>query len=194
MGEYRLTLSLTLQCAYITVVYWTFRTGYRHLFSVRFTIFGFSRDIFLMRRDTIMFLSFDSSSTYSRSPIKTLAVITAASLMLMATMAMGKASERIAVVVDQAKVLQLPPNTATIIVGNPMIADVTMINRNQQMILTGKSFGQTNMIALDAKGNSVGESTVVVKGHRHGVVVQRGNGTANLFLPAALPAHGNNRR
>jgi len=84
------------------------------------------------------------------------------------------ANERISVVLDQAKVLELPPNTATIIVGNPMIADVTMINRNRQLILTGKSYGQTNMIALDARGNSVGESTLVVVGHAHGLVVQRG--------------------
>jgi Flp pilus assembly secretin CpaC len=84
------------------------------------------------------------------------------------------AADNIAVVLDQAKVLQLPPNTATIIVGNPLIADVTMINRNTQLILTGKSFGRTNMIALDKKGNSVGESTVIVQPARTGLIVQRG--------------------
>lgn len=86
----------------------------------------------------------------------------------------AQAADRINVVLDQAKVLQLPPNTATIIVGNPLIAGVTMINRNTQLILTGKSFGQTNMIALDSKGNSVGESSIVVKGSKTGLLVQRG--------------------
>ncbi|MGE3644889.1 MAG: pilus assembly protein N-terminal domain-containing protein [Beijerinckiaceae bacterium] len=86
----------------------------------------------------------------------------------------ASAADRIDVILDQAKVLQLPPATATVIVGNPLIADVTMINRNTQLILTGKSFGQTNMIALDAKGNSVGESNVVVRAPSHGLVVQRG--------------------
>lgn len=98
----------------------------------------------------------------------------AATIAVTGSVSVSQAADRISVVVDQAKVLQLPPKTATIIVGNPMIADVTMINRNQQMILTGKSFGQTNMIALDAKGNSVGESTVIVKGQSTGLVVQRG--------------------
>lgn len=84
------------------------------------------------------------------------------------------ADERINVVLDQAKVLQLPANTVTIILGNPLVADVTMINGNSQLILTGKSYGQTNMIALDKKGNSVGESTVVVKAPAHGLLVQRG--------------------
>lgn len=84
------------------------------------------------------------------------------------------AGETIEVVLDQAKVLQLPPNASTIIVGNPGIADVTMLRKNSQMILTGKGFGQTNMIALDADGNSVGESTVLVTGAKHGLIVQRG--------------------
>ncbi len=86
----------------------------------------------------------------------------------------ASADERINVVLDQAKVLQLPADTATIILGNPMVADVTMINGNTQLILTGKSYGQTNMIALDKKGNSVGESTVIVKAPEHGLLVQRG--------------------
>lgn len=86
----------------------------------------------------------------------------------------AQSAETIEVVLDQAKVLQLPPNASTIIVGNPGIADVTMLRKNSQMILTGKGFGQTNMIALDADGNSVGESVVLVTGARHGLVVQRG--------------------
>ena len=84
------------------------------------------------------------------------------------------AADKISVELDQAKVLQLPPNTSTIIVGNPLIASVTMINRNTQLILTGKTFGQTNMIALDSNGNSIGESMIVVKGSRTGLLVQRG--------------------
>lgn len=60
------------------------------------------------------------------------------------------------------------------ILGNPAIADVTMLRRNNQLILTGKAFGQTNMIALDPDGNSIGESTVRVSVSTHGLVVQRG--------------------
>ncbi len=84
------------------------------------------------------------------------------------------ATDTIEVVLDQAKVLQLPPNTSTVIVGNPIIADVTMLRRTNQMVLTGKGYGQTNMIALDAEGNAIGESVVKVSGSTHGLVVQRG--------------------
>jgi hypothetical protein len=84
------------------------------------------------------------------------------------------ATDTIEVVLDQAKVLQLPPNTSTVIVGNPIIADVTMLRRTNQMVLTGKGYGQTNMIALDSEGNAIGESIVKVFGINHGLVVQRG--------------------
>jgi Flp pilus assembly secretin CpaC len=84
------------------------------------------------------------------------------------------ANDTIEVVLDQAKVLHMPANTTTIIVGNPVIADVTMLRRTNQMVLTGKGYGETNMIALDADGNAIGESTVRVTGSTHGLIVQRG--------------------
>lgn len=84
------------------------------------------------------------------------------------------AADTIDVVLDQAKVLQLPPNTQTVIVGNPIIADITMLKQSNQMVLTGKGYGETNMIALDAEGNAIGESVVRVSGINHGLIVQRG--------------------
>jgi len=101
-------------------------------------------------------------------------VLAAAVVTMVLPRASALAADRINVVLDQAKVLQLPPNTSTIILGNPGIADVSMLKRNNQMILTGKSYGQTNLIALDADGKSVGESLVLVTGAPGGLVVQRG--------------------
>jgi hypothetical protein len=83
-------------------------------------------------------------------------------------------SEAISLVLNKAKVLQLPPNAVTIVVGNPAVADVTMIRRSKHMVLTGKGFGETNLIALDAQGRSVGESTIRVSAPSRGMIVQRG--------------------
>ena len=91
-----------------------------------------------------------------------------------AGLAPAQAAETISVSIDQAKVVQLPENTSTIIIGNPVVADVTMLRKNNRMILTGKSFGQTNLIALDASGNAVGESVIRVSAGFKGLVVQRG--------------------
>lgn len=102
----------------------------------------------------------------------TLAAVVAVSMTFAATAA--RAADTIEVVLDQAKILQLPPNTSTIIVGNPVVADITMLRGNKQMVLTGKGYGETNMIALDAGGNAIGESVVRVTGSNHGLIVQRG--------------------
>lgn len=71
------------------------------------------------------------------------------------------ANDSIEVQMDSAKLLKVPEGTDTIIVGNPMIADVT-IQRNQVMVVTGKLYGTTNMIALDNKGAIISESRIVV--------------------------------
>jgi Flp pilus assembly secretin CpaC len=76
--------------------------------------------------------------------------------------------------VDNAKVIRLPEKTQTVIVGNPIIADVAL-QKNGVLILTGKSFGSTNLIALDASGNMLAESTISVQAPQAAVItVQRG--------------------
>lgn len=87
---------------------------------------------------------------------------------------LAEASAIVAVTVDNAKVIRLPENTQTVIVGNPIIADVAL-QKNGVVILTGKSFGSTNLIALDRGGNMLAESTIRVQAPQAAVVtVQRG--------------------
>lgn len=88
--------------------------------------------------------------------------------------AAGNSPETVAVVVDHAKVIRLPENAQTVIVGNPGIADVA-IQKNGVMVVTGKSFGVTNLIALDAGGKLLAESLVRVGAAVDSMVtVQRG--------------------
>lgn len=88
--------------------------------------------------------------------------------------ATAESSAIVAVTVDNAKVIRLPENTQTVIVGNPIIADVAL-QKNGVVILTGKSFGSTNLIALDRGGNMLAESTIRVQAPQAAVVtVQRG--------------------
>jgi hypothetical protein len=86
----------------------------------------------------------------------------------------AEAADLINVTLNQAKVLQLPDKTATVIVGNPIIADVTMLKRNDTIVLTGKGFGETNLIVLDAQGKALRESIVRVAPPENVLIVQRG--------------------
>lgn len=84
-------------------------------------------------------------------------------------------SKLLAVVLDQAKVEKLPEGVATLIVGNPMIADVTMVKSGGAMVVTGKGYGQTNLIALDAGGDVLLDQELRVLPAKTVVVLQNGS-------------------
>lgn len=80
----------------------------------------------------------------------------------------------LAVTLDQAKVDRLPRGATTLIVGNPMIADVTMLKNNNTMVITGKGFGQTNLIAIDAEGSVIEDKEIRVLPSKALVILQSG--------------------
>jgi hypothetical protein len=82
--------------------------------------------------------------------------------------------DKIAVNVDQAKLLKLPARVATIVVGNPMIADVTL-QSGGVIVVTGKGYGATNFIAMDRSGEVLVDRQIQVEGPADRIVtVYRG--------------------
>lgn len=71
------------------------------------------------------------------------------------------ASAPISVKVNMARVLRINAPASTVIVGNPAVADVT-IQDPMTLVLTGKSYGQTNLIVLNASGNPIADTLVEV--------------------------------
>jgi Pilus formation protein N terminal region len=83
---------------------------------------------------------------------------------VMALSAQGvMAEEVISLNLDRATIIRAPANTAMVVIGNPGIADVA-VQKSGVLVLTGKSFGETNMIAIDAEGKMISESWLRVKG------------------------------
>jgi Flp pilus assembly secretin CpaC len=72
-------------------------------------------------------------------------------------------ADAIAVNVDQAKLVKLPNRVATIVVGNPLIADVTM-QTGGILVVTGKGYGATNFIAMDRAGEILVDRVIQVEG------------------------------
>ena len=91
-------------------------------------------------------------------------------------MALGGAwaEDNLTVTVDQARIVKVPAGTRTLVIGNPMIADVTLLKNGAAMVVTGKGFGETNFIALDADGKPVAQSEIRVVSSTNALVVQRG--------------------
>src|SRR3954466_1665544 len=75
--------------------------------------------------------------------------------------AVADSNEPISVKVNMARILRISAPAATVIIGNPGVADVT-IQDPQTLVLTGKSYGQTNLIVLDKSGNPVADTMVSV--------------------------------
>lgn len=89
----------------------------------------------------------------------------AAAAVILATVALESTKARaddLVVVYDQSQLLRLPRPAAEIIIGNPSIADVT-IQAGNLLVVTGKTFGLTNIIALDSERNVIQDQRVLVK-------------------------------
>src|SRR5450631_3673195 len=84
-------------------------------------------------------------------------------------------ADSVTVNVDQALVMKLPERVATIVIGNPLIADAALQNGGV-LVITGKGYGSTNLLALDRSGRVVMDKTVQVLGASGGdlVVVYKG--------------------
>lgn len=73
----------------------------------------------------------------------------------------GFAAQSIKVTVDQARIMRLKTPARTVIVGNPIIADVN-IQDGQILVVMGKSTGATNLIALDDEGREIANIDIIV--------------------------------
>ncbi len=80
----------------------------------------------------------------------------------------------IVVSLDRARIVKVPAGTQTLIIGNPLVADVTMLKGNGSMVVSGRSFGSTNLISLDSSGNAIDETTIKVVAGNQSLVVLRG--------------------
>ena len=78
--------------------------------------------------------------------------------------------EPIMVNLDQAKLVKLPERTATLVIGNPLIADAA-VQPGGVVVLTAKSYGMTNLVALDRSGATLVEYPIQVVGPSDAVVV-----------------------
>jgi hypothetical protein len=99
--------------------------------------------------------------------------LTAISLCAALVSANPAAAEPLALLTDQTKALTVAKTPATIVVGNPSIADVTIQDNN--IFLHGRAFGTTNIILLDEAGATMSEFEVTVtNGISTHVAVYRG--------------------
>jgi len=73
----------------------------------------------------------------------------------------GAAEEMMRVYMDHARVLKLDRPVSKVIIGNSDVADATVADA-RTIVLTGRSFGTTNLVILDQDGNAIVDERILV--------------------------------
>lgn len=87
--------------------------------------------------------------------------LSACVLVILPASAMAEESASLTVAIDQAQIIRLQNDADQIIVGNPAVADVA-VQAPRLLVVTGKSFGSTNLIVLDRNGVEMFSSQLAV--------------------------------
>ncbi|MDZ7824642.1 MAG: pilus assembly protein N-terminal domain-containing protein [Ahrensia sp.] len=67
----------------------------------------------------------------------------------------------IKVLLNHAKIVKLSRDASTVVIGNPEIADAT-VQDPSTIVLTGRGFGQTNIVILDSDGTPILDERIAV--------------------------------
>lgn len=101
-------------------------------------------------------------------------------LLLLGLNGIAHAGEPIDIKLDRAKVMRIARPAATVILGNPAIADATVQDR-KTLIITGRSFGTTNLIVLDQSGDPIADELITVSAPNDDMVTLFSGDTRSSF-------------
>ena len=80
---------------------------------------------------------------------------------LTSTATVSAEEDMLRVYMDHARVLKLDRAVSKVIVGNAKVADATVADA-KTIVLTGRSFGTTNIVRVDSDGNAILDQTILV--------------------------------
>jgi hypothetical protein len=89
-----------------------------------------------------------------------LALLTAGLAVLVAT-PRPAAAQAMSVPLSETRPLSLGGSAADVLIGDPAIADVTVID-HRHLLVHGKGFGRTNLVVMDARGRTIFSGPIVV--------------------------------
>ncbi|WP_246085106.1 MULTISPECIES: pilus assembly protein N-terminal domain-containing protein [Rhizobium] len=71
------------------------------------------------------------------------------------------ADDVLRVYMNSARILKLDRPVSKVIVGNSEVADATVAD-SKTIVLTGRAYGTTNLVLLDADGNAIVDERILV--------------------------------
>jgi len=127
-------------------------------------------------------MPFTAAKSGTRSLTASLCAALALSFAAINAKAEEQASNDFLVQYDQARVMRIDEPATDIIVGNPSIAAVA-IRGAKLLVVTGKTFGVTNVIVLNADGQVIVNRRLVVRADDQKIVVETFCGRAYAQTP-----------
>jgi hypothetical protein len=110
-------------------------------------------------------------------------VLAAAALLSGLAFASAARAADLDILLDRAQVFNIPIESKTLIIGNPAVADVSIIQPGL-MVITGKAFGLTNLVSLDKDGKQLANSMLRVRAPTEQMVtVTRGGSNETYHCP-----------
>jgi hypothetical protein len=112
----------------------------------------------------------------------TSAKIIASAIALLATLSSTASAEQVRVMLDRTQLITMSVQPATVVVGNPAIADANI--SGNQVFINGFAPGATNIVMLDASGAAIANLEVVVsRASTETAAVFSGGGRKSLICP-----------
>ena len=102
-----------------------------------------------------------SHSAAARARMSIPAMAIAALIAIFGNASASAAESMLRVYMDHARVLKLDRPVSKVIIGNSDVADATVADA-KTIVLTGRSFGTTNIVILDLDGNAMVDERILV--------------------------------
>ncbi|CAN5677215.1 pilus assembly protein N-terminal domain-containing protein [soil metagenome] len=110
----------------------------------------------------------------------------ALAVLALGTQVSAAGAATISAMIDQGVRISLPAGARDVMVGNPAIADINVLD-SRTAVIQGRSYGVTNLVIIDARGRTLQNNQVVVTASDvNRVSVYRGPG------PGAVMTHVDN--
>jgi hypothetical protein len=100
------------------------------------------------------------------------------------TVAASAAGDSVALALDEVRTVTFKTPVATVYVGNPTIADVTMLDARHAFV-QGKGYGSTNLVALNRDNKQIFNANIAVVGAKDTNTVTLNRGVQRITLTCA---------
>ncbi|THV24071.1 hypothetical protein FAA97_08865 [Peteryoungia ipomoeae] len=101
------------------------------------------------------------SVNYRRTMVVSAVTALATMFALLANAVRAQDSDILRVYMNSARILKLDRPVSKVIIGNSEVADATVADA-KTIVLTGRSYGSTNIVLLDADGNALLDERIIV--------------------------------